>query len=236
MQFDHFMREHQRDLVRQAARRGREPDEIKRELRHASAFNGTPGLPTLPESLLLVSDAEVEAIVAEHRERRPQGPVRARRVPVCASFHRGAALRVTLAADEEDEGGTWVPLARGGSYATGPDGSSFRLDAVTLGQIIGNFRATKDRMVPIDRGHASEQPATSGSIPTAGAPALGWVLDLCMRGRDLWALLGDLSDEAREAIAAGARIAPAIHPRTKDRESGKDVGAYLSSAGLTSRP
>jgi hypothetical protein len=132
----------------------------------------------------------------------------------------------------------WIQLAKPGTFAGHHQGKPFTLDGKVFQELIANFKANKDGKLPIDFEHASEMGATDGTIPVMGAPACGWIHDLAMRlDGNLYALVEWLPT-AREYIRDGRYcfISPAIHFNAKDRVSGKTIGAYLSSAGLTNQP
>ena len=157
-------------------------------------------------------------------------------------FSAGEGQTVLLALQEagtdEAPQAVWIQLARQGSFAGHPSGRPFKLDARIFTQMITNFRANKDGRLPIDFEHASEQAATEGSIPQGGAPAQGWIVDLAMRDDgNLYAKV-EWGTLARQYIREKKYqfISPAIHFAMKDRESGREIGAYLSSAGLTNQP
>jgi hypothetical protein len=145
---------------------------------------------------------------------------------------------LTDAGTDEEPKPVWVQLARQGSFAGHPQGKPFRLDLRTFNTMIANFRANKDGELPIDFEHASEQDPTEGSIPSGGAPAQGWIVDLAIRDDgNLYALVqwGAL---ARQYIREGKYkfISPAFHLQSKNRETGEPTGPYLSSAALTNQP
>jgi phage I-like protein len=130
----------------------------------------------------------------------------------------------------------WIQLAKSGSFA-GHSAGPFELNTKIFNEIIDNFRATKNRAVPIDYEHSGEQDATSGSIPINGAPAQGWIRDLMIEYGNLFGLVEWLP-QAREQIRAGHYkfVSPAIRFGTKDRVTGKPAGARLSSVALTNSP
>lgn len=130
----------------------------------------------------------------------------------------------------------WIQLATPGVFRGHPSGP-FELNGRVFEQIIANFRALKNREIPIDYEHASEQDATSGTIPTQGAVATGWIRDMKLEAGNLWGLVY-WNDRAAEQIRAGEYkyISPAIRFNTKDRVTGAAAGARLSSAALTNQP
>lgn len=174
-----------------------------------------------------------------------------RRLRVTADLAHGGSLSVRHMADgdrtyhldtvsvtcaDEDGKHVWIQLAKTGDFAGHPAGP-FSLNASVFGEIVANFRATQNRKIPIDFEHASEADATSGSIPTDGAPAQGWIRDLKIDGGNLWGLV-EWGTKARDMIRAGGYqfISPAIRFGARDRVTGKSIGARLTSAGLTNQP
>jgi phage I-like protein len=155
--------------------------------------------------------------------------------------HHMRAAEIDAAAALADGTGpakrVWIQIAKVGSFAGHPAGH-FELTPKTFSDIVANFNATQNRAVPIDFEHASEKDPTSGTIPTAGAPAQGWIVDLDNRGdAGLFAAV-EWGDRAREYIKSGAYryISPAVRFASKDRVSGRQIGARLTSAGMTNSP
>jgi len=131
----------------------------------------------------------------------------------------------------------WNQLARCGTFRGHPAGP-FELTPAIFDEIVANFMATENRRIPIDFEHASETDATSGSIPTGGAPATGWILQLDNRGlAGLWGLVQWL-EPARTYIREGKYrfFSPAIRFGAKDRVTGKPIGARMTSGALTNIP
>lgn len=129
----------------------------------------------------------------------------------------------------------WIQIAEAGSFRGHPQGE-FALTPGVFSEIVANYQ--KDGiLVPIDAEHASEMPASSGSIPAIGAPAHGWIHRLEARGDTLWGLVEWL-EPARSYIKEGRYkyLSPAIALRTKDRVTGKPQGAKLTSAAITNQP
>jgi hypothetical protein len=129
----------------------------------------------------------------------------------------------------------WNQLARPGHYFK--DGSPFTLDQRVFSEIIKNFYASENKLVPVDFEHASEQRASDGAIPALGAPAQGWIKAVEMRDGNLYGLI-EWNDLAREYIKAGAYkfLSPAIRFGAKDSRSGQPIGARLTSTALTNSP
>jgi len=71
-----------------------------------------------------------------------------------------------------------------------------------------------------------------------GAPAVGWITSLQLRGDDLWATVDWVDTNAVEAIRSGryAYCSPAVVFGAVDPESGEPIGARLTSVALTNRP
>lgn len=149
---------------------------------------------------------------------------------------RGEAVEILLAA-KDDSKPVWIQIAKPGKFrghAAGP----FEMSHQTFSEIINNFRAQKNQAIPADFEHASEMSAHEGSIPTSGAPAQGWVTDLQIRSDgNLWGLVEWLP-LAKKYIRAGQYkyLSPAIVFGSKDRVTGKPIGARLSSIALTNNP
>jgi hypothetical protein len=190
------------------------------------------------ERVGVLSTSEVEALVAQVQEHRRQdaASVLARSQP--SGFCRGEALQLSLDAGDDDGEPVWIQLAKPGTFRGHPSGKPFTLNRSVFEQIIANFRGNKDGRLPIDFEHASEQDSAEGSIPMSGAPAQGWIVDMKIEvDGNLWAKV-EWGKLAREYIREGQYryISPAIHLRMKDRETGLEIGAYVSSAGLTNQP
>jgi phage I-like protein len=150
-------------------------------------------------------------------------------------FHAGESLRLLDNATDAPKP-VWIQIAKSGSFAGHPAGP-FQLNTTIFNEIIDNFRATKNRSIPVDWEHASEQDATSGTIPLSGAPAQGWIRDLMIEYGNLFGLVEWL-EPARTYIKQGKYkyVSPAIRFGTKDRVTGKPAGARLSSVALTNSP
>jgi hypothetical protein len=188
-----------------------------------------------------VGRAEVERILLDQVA---EGAVLARRASALhargIACGEGQSLLLALdgAGTDDAPEAVWIQLAKQGSFAGHPSGRPFKLDRGVFEQMVANFRGNKDGRLPIDFEHASERDAAEGSIPATGAPAQGWIVDMKL-GEDgnLYAKV-EWGALARQYIREKKYmfISPAIHFRMKDRETGKDIGAYISSAGLTNSP
>lgn len=139
-------------------------------------------------------------------------------------------------ADAYTDKPVWIQIAKAGRFNKG---GPFELNAQVFSDIIKNFDATTNKLVPIDFEHASESDPTDGVIPTQGAPAQGWITKLEMRdnGSTLWALVEWLP-LAREYIKAKKYrfFSPAIRFNARDRNTGEVIGARLTSGALTNNP
>jgi hypothetical protein len=144
---------------------------------------------------------------------------------------------VELSDAANDTGAKWIQVAKIGSWAGHPAGA-FQLTELEFGEVVANFHATSNRRIPVDFEHASEADPNKGEIANVGAPAQGWILDLDNRGKaGLWALV-DWLPLARSYIQGGnyKYCSPAIRFNSKDRVTGKPIGARMTSLGLTNTP
>jgi 8-oxo-dGTP pyrophosphatase MutT (NUDIX family) len=148
----------------------------------------------------------------------------------------GESIQMVDGAASEDGKPVWVQVAKSGKFL-GHSAGPFELNTRVFDEIIANFRATKNRRIPIDYEHASEADASEGTIPINGAPAQGWVLDLKVEGSDLWGLVEWLP-QARAQIRGKQYmfLSPAVRFNTKDRVTGQPAGAKLTSVALTNQP
>jgi phage I-like protein len=151
-----------------------------------------------------------------------------------------AAVGVTLKGPATYSDGTpvrlvWVNLAVPGRFR-GHRAGEFELNDAVFAQVKTNF--DRDGLpVHFDFEHASESDPTEGTIPERGAPAQGWVHRIEVRAGGLWGLTEWL-DYARTGIKAGSFgfISPAIRFNSRDRVTGENIGARLTSAALTNSP
>lgn len=158
----------------------------------------------------------------------------------------------------------WLHVANTGTYK-GHHQGEFTLTSETFATMIKNLRAhPKYRdaahdigpvtladgaaldgpysyVVQFDYEHASEMAPWEGSIPTSGAPAMGWVLDLeqrpSERGAQLWAL-AKLGQQIRGQIDRDEYESTSIawNPDGVDPVSGAPIGAVLTSIAFTNHP
>lgn len=156
-------------------------------------------------------------------------------------------------AEVQADGPVWIQVAREGKWEGHPSGRVVDFTPQRFAQIIANFHnhpwyapgedgVGSKRVVPYDYEHASELLPTEGSIPTKGAPAPAWALELQLRDGDdgtkeLWALT-ELTDQVREQIRSGGyqSTSVAVWPNHKDPVSGKPIGAVLTSIAFTNKP
>jgi len=151
----------------------------------------------------------------------------------------------------------WVQVAQAGEYhgyLRDGEKESFEITAANFETMIANLHAhpsyvagengqpgTAD-VIPWDFSHASEQPATSGSIPYVGAPAAAWTSDLEIRTGEngvaqLWAYTRWL-DPAAEYVKEGryrwASLSVAWNPLNP--VTGEEMGDTITSIALTNQP
>lgn len=162
-------------------------------------------------------------------------------VPTAAVITPEMSLKgeVVTLSDESytDRKQVWIQVAKQGKFrghAAGP----FEMNTGTFEEIIRNFRASSNQQIPVDFEHASEQDPTEGTIPSQGAPAQGWIVDLRISNDgNLWGLVEWLP-LARQYIKNRQYkfLSPAVVFGAKDRVTGKPIGARLSSVALTNNP
>ena len=127
-------------------------------------------------------------------------------------------------------------IARVGTFNGHPQGA-FELSPAVFEQMVANFNATMNRMVPVDYEHLSERVPESAARD--GVPAPAWIVGLENRGADgLWADFEWVDDKAVEYVRSGKYrfVSPAIVFGAKHRETGKPIGARLTSVALTNHP
>lgn len=185
----------------------------------------------------------------------------AKRIPVVAVTNIALTLSagITAASPVVDlaalaETPIWVQVARAGTYKGYAGGEMpFTFDKKLFDQVIANFHRHPSfhlgadgfgdkNVVAWDFHHASEMPATMGTIPQTGAPAQGWIRDLATSKDDkgvdtLWALTKWLEPartyikEERYQWSSVSILFDAI-----DAVSGKSIGPVLTSVALTNQP
>lgn len=167
----------------------------------------------------------------------------------------GRGIRLAADAAKEAAKPIWVQVAKSGTFLGHPDfPAGIVFDKALFDGVVANlhkhpaFEAGEDGIgaapvVPFDYEHASEMDPTSGSIPSGGAPAPGWILDLQVReaaeggGVELWAL-AKWNEKAKQQIKAGEYkwTSVAIWRKAVDPVSGEDMGPVLTSVALTNHP
>lgn len=194
------------------------------------------------EGHTLLSLGEAEKLLLDRRVATEKGRLLTGRASMLDALGlclgEGLPIRLSASDADDDAEPVWIQLAKPGTFKGHPSGKPFTLNRSVFEQIVTNFRGNKDGRLPIDFEHASEQASSEGTIPQGGAPAQGWIVDMKI-GDDgnLYAKV-EWGTLARQYIREGQYrfISPAIHLRMKDRETGQDIGAYVSSAGLTNQP
>lgn len=221
----------------------------------ARADNAAARLEQQKGSMSPATYARIKSKITAAQKRFGETPkpktARAGRIHVRADLSTGGALHVshhamsdrvvhldgvsvTLADDNAKP--VWIQLAKPGTFRGHPAGP-FTMNAQTFEEIVRNFKATENQRVPIDYEHASEADPTEGSIPTNGAPAQGWIVDMRVDGGNLWGLV-EWGPQAREQIRSGQYryFSPAIRFGAKDRVTGQQIGARMTSGALTNNP
>lgn len=150
---------------------------------------------------------------------------------------RGEGCELAVLAADRAAAPVWNQLTKLGAWRGHPAGP-FEITRATNAEIVRNFRATANQRIPVDFEHASEADGASGAIPAEGAPAQGWITDLDDRGASgLWGLIEWL-EPARTYILQGKYkfFSPAIRFGSKDRETGRTIGARMTSGACTNIP
>lgn len=150
---------------------------------------------------------------------------------------RGEGCEIALLARDAPPAPVWNQLTKLGAWRGHPAGP-FEITRATNAEILRNFKATVNQRIPVDFEHASEADGTAGSIPVEGAPAQGWIVDLDDRGAaGLWGLV-EWGERARSYILDGSYrfFSPAIRFGSKDRETGRPIGARMTSGALVNIP
>jgi hypothetical protein len=97
-------------------------------------------------------------------------------------------------------------------------------------------------VIQFDYEHASEMPSWEGTIPTSGAPAAGWVLDVCVRSApdgkaQLWAF-GKLGEQIRGQIGRDEyrSVSIAFTLEGVHWVTAAPIGPVLTSIAFTNHP
>ena len=137
------------------------------------------------------------------------------------------------------DGPVWNQVACNGAFRGHPAGP-FELNEAVFREIIQNWERGGRKPIPVDFEHASEAEATAGSIPQKGAPAQAWIVDLRLSadGSGLDGLFDDWDPTARSYVKTKKYrfFSPAIRFGSKDKVSGRPIGARLTSGALTNQP
>lgn len=161
----------------------------------------------------------------------------------------------------------WIHVANTGTYK-GHHQGEFTLDEQSFAQMLANFRGdpkygdpafaagvgpvtldgkaydgpNTSRIIQFDYEHASEMAPNEGTIPSGGAPAIGWALELDVRqGADgraqLWCL-AKLGENIRRQIDADEynSVSIAWNPGGVHWITGQPIGAVLTSIAFTNHP
>lgn len=154
----------------------------------------------------------------------------------------------------------WIHAANTGVFK-GHHQGEFQITPATFAELIRNFRGDPkygvgevelstgpvecgaQPVVQFDYEHASEMAPWEGSIPTSGAPACGWVLELETRpdpdgdGAQLW-VLGKLGQQIRGQIDRDeyGSVSIAWNPKGIHWVTGEPIGAVLTSVAFTNHP
>ena len=187
------------------------------------------------------------------------GAVRAGAPAAIAAVRGAPGVLLDASAATTDAPAVWLEVAYEGSFK-GHWMGEFEFTRATFEEIVANFhahpafRAGAEQadaatleagaydVVQWDMHHASEAPATSGEIPVIGAPAQGWVLDVrigqrpdgkaCLQALTRW--LEPARTYVRNKQYRWASVSVVFN--AKDPESGKPVGAVLTSIAVTNQP
>lgn len=153
----------------------------------------------------------------------------------------------------------WIHCANEGEYR-GHHQGEFKLTRKVFESFVRNFRDDPQYragsieldgktytggvrpVLQFDYEHASEMPASEGTIPVSGAPAVGWVLDVEIRnaadGRaQLWAF-AKLGTQIRNQISRDEyrSVSIAFTLEGKHWVSGDSIGPALTSIAFTNHP
>lgn len=171
-------------------------------------------------------------------------------IPLFGAAHLRGELVLANIAPDAAPAPVWIQIARTGKWMGHPDHpQGVEFTRTTFEQVLANlhadpsFKAGATPVVPYDYEHASEMDPTQGSIPSGGAPAPAWVLDLEIRASadgqsdELWALT-DLGEKARKQIADKEYrwTSVSIWPSARDRTTNQPIGAVLTSVAFTNHP
>ena len=186
----------------------------------------------------LTGDGDPTTMADKRKTRRsPAAPAEApATTPADVVTLRGDSAEITCRETAAVGQKTRNQIARFGEFRGHPQGP-FRLDARVFEDIIRNFNATENRCVALDYEHTSE--TLPDSVAQHGVPALAWITDLEDRGDGtLWGTFEWVDPAAVEHVRAKRYryLSPAIQFGAVDKETGKPIGARLTSVALTNKP
>ena len=129
---------------------------------------------------------------------------------------------------------TRIPIAMLGRFVKGKQ--KFAITKATLADVVKNFRARLADTV-IDYEHASEEPGVAAGGPV---PASGWlkaVEDAPDENGILWGQ-AEFTPRAKEMVKGGEYryLSPVINWGARNKLTGEQQGATLTSMALTNRP
>lgn len=149
------------------------------------------------------------------------------------------SISTLLLDDSGGDGPIWNQVACVGAFKGHPAGP-FELNEAVFREIIENWERGGRKPIPVDFEHASEAEATAGSIPQKGAPAQAWIVDLRLsaNGSGLDGLFDDWDPTARGYVKTKKYrfFSPAIRFGSRDKVTGRPIGARLTSGALTNQP
>lgn len=139
------------------------------------------------------------------------------------------SLRSKLPIVSKEAPKSWVQLAYEDEWKGHANGG-FALDRTKFAQMIANFNA-QENPIPV----TYEHPNYVGDGKPI--PAAGFILDLAVRGKELWGLV-EWTASAVDLIREGAYrfCSMVFSEHSTSRQSGEDVGAELYELGLTNSP
>ncbi len=186
----------------------------------------------------LTGDGDPTTMADKRKTRRsPAAPAEApATTPADVVTLRGDSAEITCRETAAVGQKTRNQIARFGEFRGHPQGP-FRLDARVFADILRNFNATENRCVALDYEHTSE--TLPDSVAQHGVPALAWITDLEDRGDGtLWGTFEWVDPAAVEHVRAKRYryLSPAIQFGAVDKETGKPIGARLTSVALTNKP
>lgn len=127
-----------------------------------------------------------------------------------------------------------IPLAKVGTWFKGKQ--KFSITRADMASIVATFRARKNGEAPLDYDHSMVYAAGAGEP----VPAAGWLKEIEDEPDGDGILWGraELTEKARGMVAAREYkyISPVIKWGLADRDTGKPLGAQITSVALTNAP